>query len=61
LYRSNLKFTAAQLIEPLKQSTVDERTPVNGPDRIRKMLAHRKLPKIGMEQFKHCFIVQRKI
>jgi ribosomal protein S18 acetylase RimI-like enzyme len=39
-YRSNSKITAAQFIDLLKRSTLDQRRPVNEPDRIQKMLDH---------------------
>ena len=39
-YRSNLKITAEQFIDLLKRSTLDQRRPVNQPDRIQKMLDH---------------------
>ena len=129
-YRSNIKITAAQFIDLLKRSTLDQRRPVNDERRIKRMLEHGNVlvtawdgeklvgisrglsdfsfccylsdlavdesyqhqgigkelirltheaageettlillaapaaqkyyPKIGMEQFEHCFIIQRK-
>lgn len=40
IYRSDKKISSAQFIDILKRSTLDERRPVNSPDRIEKMLAH---------------------
>lgn len=39
-YRSNIKITAEEFIDLLKRSTLDQRRPVNDPDRIKKMLEH---------------------
>lgn len=39
-YRSDKKITAEQFIDILKRSTLDERRPVNSPNRIEKMLTH---------------------
>jgi GNAT superfamily N-acetyltransferase len=39
-YRSDLKITASQFIDLLKRSTLDQRRPVNQPERIHKMLEH---------------------
>jgi GNAT superfamily N-acetyltransferase len=39
-YRSNIKITAAQFIDLLKRSTLDQRRPVHDLDRINKMLEH---------------------
>jgi len=39
-YRSNLKITAHEFIDLLKRSTLDERRPVDDPERIQKMLDH---------------------
>ncbi|MFZ6013058.1 MAG: GNAT family N-acetyltransferase [Bacteroidota bacterium] len=40
LYRSNVKITAAQFIDLLKRSTLDQRRPVDEPVRIQQMLDH---------------------
>lgn len=40
LYRSNIKITALEFIDLLKRSTLDQRRPVNDPERIQKMLDH---------------------
>ncbi len=40
VYRSDRTLSPAQFIEILKRSTLDERRPVNSPERIEKMLAH---------------------
>lgn len=40
IYRSDLAITAQQFIDLLKRSTLDQRRPVDQPDRINKMLAH---------------------
>lgn len=131
IYRSNVKITAAQFIDLLKRSTLDQRRPVNDLERINKMLtygnvlvtawkdeklvgvsraltdfsfccylsdlavdetfqhqgigkelirlthvesgdhtmlmllaapaAEKYYPKIGMEQFPHCFVIKRKV
>lgn len=37
-YRSDAVITADQFIDVLKRSTLDERRPVNSPERIQKML-----------------------
>lgn len=39
-YRSNLKITAEQFIDLLKRSSLDQRRPVDEPERIQKMLDH---------------------
>jgi ribosomal protein S18 acetylase RimI-like enzyme len=39
-YRSNLKITALQFIDLLQRSTLDQRRPVNDPERIQQMLDH---------------------
>lgn len=39
-YRSDVGISASQFIDVLKRSTLDERRPVNSPDRIQKMLDH---------------------
>ena len=39
-YRSNIKITAEQFIDLLKRSTLDQRRPVDQPDRIQQMLDH---------------------
>jgi GNAT superfamily N-acetyltransferase len=39
-YRSNIKITAEEFIDLLKRSTLDQRRPVDEPDRIKKMLEH---------------------
>jgi GNAT superfamily N-acetyltransferase len=38
LYRSNSKITTEEFIDLLKRSTLDQRRPVNEPERIKKML-----------------------
>lgn len=40
VYRSDKKISPAQFIDILKRSTLDERRPVNSPERIEKMLTH---------------------
>jgi len=40
LYRSDIKISADEFIDILKRSTLDERRPVNQPERIQKMLDH---------------------
>lgn len=40
IYRSDKKISPAQFIDILKRSTLDERRPVNSPERIEKMLTH---------------------
>jgi GNAT superfamily N-acetyltransferase len=40
IYRSDKKISSAQFIDILKRSTLDERRPVNSPERIEKMLTH---------------------
>jgi GNAT superfamily N-acetyltransferase len=37
-YRSNIKITAEQFIDLLKRSTLDQRRPVDQPERIQRML-----------------------
>jgi predicted N-acetyltransferase YhbS len=39
-YRSNIKITAEQFIDLLKRSTLDQRRPVDQPERIQQMLDH---------------------
>ena len=39
-YRSDVKISSDQFIDVLKRSTLDERRPVNSPERIQKMLDH---------------------
>lgn len=39
-YRSNIKITSEDFIDLLKRSSLDERRPVDDPDRIQKMLDH---------------------
>ncbi|MCB0489459.1 MAG: GNAT family N-acetyltransferase [Cyclobacteriaceae bacterium] len=40
VYKSDASITADQFIDILKRSTLDERRPVNNPERIQKMLDH---------------------
>ena len=40
IYRSDKKITSGQFIDILKRSTLDERRPVNSPERIEKMLTY---------------------
>ncbi|HNP96460.1 MAG TPA: GNAT family N-acetyltransferase [Cyclobacteriaceae bacterium] len=40
VYKSDERITADQFIDILKRSTLDERRPVNSPERIQKMLDH---------------------
>jgi GNAT superfamily N-acetyltransferase len=40
IYRSNIKITVPEFIDLLKRSTLDQRRPVNEPERIKKMLTH---------------------
>jgi ribosomal protein S18 acetylase RimI-like enzyme len=40
VYYSNRKITDGEFIDLLKRSTLDQRRPVNDPERIRKMLMH---------------------
>lgn len=42
-YRSDLSVSSSQFIDILKRSTLDERRPVNNPERIQKMLDHGNL------------------
>lgn len=37
-YRSNIRITVHDFIDVLKRSTLDERRPVNDPERLQKML-----------------------
>lgn len=39
-YHSDKKISVDQFIDVLKRSTLDERRPVNSPERIHKMLQH---------------------
>lgn len=39
-YRSNMKITVHDFIDVLKRSTLDERRPVDDPERMQKMLDH---------------------
>lgn len=39
-YRSDHKITVSNFIDVLKRSTLDQRRPVDDPDRIKKMLEH---------------------
>lgn len=39
-YRNNIKITVHDFIDVLKRSTLDERRPVNDPERMQKMLDH---------------------
>jgi predicted N-acetyltransferase YhbS len=39
-YRSNIKITVDDFIDVLKRSTLDERRPVDDPERMQKMLDH---------------------
>jgi len=39
-YRTDAHITSGQFIDILKRSTLDERRPVNSPERIQKMLDH---------------------
>lgn len=39
-YRSDVPISNTQFIDILKRSTLDERRPVDSPDRIQKMLDH---------------------
>ncbi|MEX2231430.1 MAG: GNAT family N-acetyltransferase [Cyclobacteriaceae bacterium] len=39
-YRSNMKITVQDFIDVLKRSTLDERRPVDDPERLQKMLDH---------------------
>lgn len=39
-YRSNMKITVQDFIDVLKRSTLDERRPVDDPERMQKMLDH---------------------
>ncbi|GAB1444448.1 GNAT family N-acetyltransferase [Flammeovirgaceae bacterium] len=40
IYQSDASISSAQFIDLLKRSTLDERRPVNSPERIQKMLDH---------------------
>jgi ribosomal protein S18 acetylase RimI-like enzyme len=39
-YRTNIRITVHDFIDVLKRSTLDERRPVNDPERMQKMLDH---------------------
>ena len=40
IYRSDIPITVQQFIDLLKRSTLDQRRPVDQPERIQKMLEH---------------------
>ena len=40
VYRNDVKITPEQFVDVLRRSTLDQRRPVNEPERIRKMLEH---------------------